>query len=71
MPVSELDEWSVGRMAALFSPREAAQIKYQVHMLRCLDSKGARYMDRVTADDGGHRWFTYCLDAVARRELAE
>jgi hypothetical protein len=23
-------------------------------------------LDRLLAEDAGHRWFTYCLDAVAR-----
>ena len=53
---------------AIFTPQQAARIKADVFMLRCAaDAESLRYSDRILDNDGGHRWFAYCLDIVARR----
>ena len=62
----DLSEWTVARMEALFTPQDAARIKYQVAALRlCTDPD--EHIDRLLRDDPGHQMFVYCMDAVARR----
>ena len=61
------DGITVEVMARRLTPREAAHVKYMTYMLRCAtDEESLRLAERVT--DPGHRWFCYCLDAIARRE---
>jgi hypothetical protein len=63
----DIDHWTVEKMAAFFTPREAAKIKYQVAFFHSLDPEGARHSEELSKNSPGHRMFVYCLDAVARR----
>jgi hypothetical protein len=68
----DLAQWTVARMAAWLSPRQAAKVKAMTALLNLIeagaimDEHTAR-INQVIRDDPGHRMFTYCLDAVARR----
>jgi len=61
-----LSAWTVARMEALFTPQEAAAIKYKTAMLRSCAEPDA-HLDALLDNDPGHRMFVFCLDAVARR----
>jgi hypothetical protein len=61
----DLSQWTVARMAELFTPQRAAHIKYMTAMLRCASEPDPR-LDALVDGDPGHRMFVYCLDAVAR-----
>jgi hypothetical protein len=68
------DDWTdgitVAAIAAQLSPQQAARVKYQVLALRaCTDAGSLEYSDRVIGNDPGHRWFCFCLDVTARREV--
>jgi hypothetical protein len=65
------DDWTDGitiaALAARFTPRQAARIKANVLVLRShTDRESLEYWDPVFDNDPGHRWFCFCLDAVAR-----
>lgn len=60
---------TIARMAATLTPKRAARVKYRVLMFRSMDPEGARLIDPVLENDPGHRWFCFCLDAVARQEV--
>jgi hypothetical protein len=63
------DGITVEIMAKNFTPKQAAHIKYKVLAIRAVtDKESLEYSDRVIGNDPGHRWFCFCLDAVARRE---
>jgi hypothetical protein len=58
--------WTVDRMAAAFTPQQAARIKHQAISLRLCCQPDA-HIDEMMRNDAGHQWFLFCLDAVARR----
>jgi hypothetical protein len=62
----DLSLLTVARMNGLFTPQQAARIKYRVAMLR-LATVPDEHADALMNNDSGHRMFVYCLDAVARR----
>lgn len=69
----DLSQWTVARMAAWLTPRQAAHVKYMAAMLRegsVIDEHSAR-IDAVINGNPGHRMFMYCLDAVAREARDE
>lgn len=59
---------SVAQTEALFTPKQAARVKYRALLFRLAGPEGARQLSRLTSEDPRHRWFMFCLDAVARRE---
>jgi hypothetical protein len=63
-------EWmTIDRMAAILTPQQAAHVLARTSMLR-LASVQDEYtdrLDRMLAENPGHRMFEYCLRAVARR----
>jgi hypothetical protein len=68
--IEDPSEWmTIDRMAAAFTPQQAAHILAQTSMAR-LASVRDEYtdrLDRLLSEDPGHRMFEYCLRAVARR----
>lgn len=64
------DDWtngiSVTQMARQFTPKQAARIKYRALLFRSMDPEPR--LDALLDSDPGHRWFCFCLDAVARME---
>ncbi len=62
----DLSGWTVARMESLFTPLEAAAIKYKTAMLRSCTEPDP-HIDALLDNDPGHRMFVFCLDAVARR----
>jgi hypothetical protein len=66
----DLSGWTVARMEARFTPKQAARIKWQVAALRLCTEPDA-HLDALTDGDPGHRMFVYCMDAVARRAHTE
>ena len=66
----DLSGWTVARMEALFTPQQAARIKWQVAALRLCTEPDA-HLDALMDGDPGHRMFVYCMDAVARRAPTE
>jgi hypothetical protein len=66
----DLSQWTVARMEALFTPKQAAAIKYKTAVLRSCTEPDPR-IDALIDNDPGHRMFMFCLDAVARRAGAE
>lgn len=65
----ELDPRLPAVMRERFTPKQAAHVKWQVLALRqCTDAESLRLTDHIFENDPGHRWFTQCLDAVARLE---
>ena len=65
----DLSQWSVARMASLFTPRQAAKILAQSLALQLMVERDehTERLDRELRWDAGHQWFLYCLTAVARR----
>lgn len=60
--------WTIERMAAVFTPKAAARIKYRAIVMHlAADPESRSYADRLMREDAGHQWFCFCLDAVARR----
>ena len=52
---------SIAQMAREFTPKQAARVKYHALLFRDPDD--------LLRDNPGHRWFCFCLDAVARMEV--
>ena len=48
-----------------FTQQKAVWVKWQTLSLR-LCTVPDDHLDKLTAEDGGHRWFCYVLDAAAR-----
>jgi hypothetical protein len=66
-----VSDWTNGITIALMSrrltPKQAARVKYRVLALRAC-AEPDPHVDALFDNDPGHRWFCFCLDAVARRE---
>jgi hypothetical protein len=67
--VPELMPRSIADLAAWLTPKEAAHVKYMVAMLRAasVQDEHTRRLDEMMHNDAEHRWFCFCLDAIARR----
>lgn len=61
-------EWTVARIAGLFTPKRAAGIRARAAAIR-LGAEPNPRIDALIANDPGHRMFVYCPDAVARRAV--
>jgi hypothetical protein len=63
-------DWTNGITIELMSrrltPRQAAKVKYRAMIFRDMDPDPR--IDALIDGDPGHRWFCFCLDAVARQE---
>lgn len=58
---------SVEQMSRQFTPKQAARVKYRTLLFRDTRHQDPE-IDLLFDNDPGHRWFLFCLDAVARRE---
>ena len=61
---------TIAVMAANLTPRQAARVKYMELALRSCYEPDPR-IDALLANNIGHRWFCFCLDAVARQEVTD
>lgn len=59
---------SVALMARRLTPEQAARVKYRALLFSSMDP--SPHIDELLRNDPVHRWFCFCLDAVARREVA-
>jgi hypothetical protein len=57
---------SVAQMAARFTPGQAARLKYQALIFR--PASPSPQFDALVDGNRAHRWYCFCLDAVARLE---
>ena len=57
---------TIAMMAERLTPRQAARVKYQALIFAAMDPSPR--IDELLANNAGHRWFCFCLDAVARLE---
>jgi hypothetical protein len=60
------DGISVAVMARRLTPKQASRVKYRALLFGSADPNPR--LDDLLRDDPGHRWFMYCLDAMARQE---
>lgn len=58
---------SVAQMSRQLTPRQAARVKYRVALFSSMDP--SPHIDELLRNDPVHRWFCFCLDAVARQEV--
>lgn len=69
--VSATGDWTngitIGLMARRLTPKQAARVKYRALLFRSMDPSPR--IDALVDSDPGHRWFCFCLDAVARQEV--
>jgi hypothetical protein len=65
----ELQPSSPAAMAAILTPKQAAHVNYMVLMLRAasVQDEHTRRSDEMLHNDAEHRWFCFCLDAIARQ----
>jgi hypothetical protein len=57
---------TVAQMAGRLTPREAARVKYRAMLFRPVVR--SPQLDALVDGNAAHRWFCFCLDAVARTE---
>lgn len=55
---------------ARLGPQGAAHVNYMALLMRECTEPDPR-IDKLINDDPGHRWFCYCLSAIARSDTRE
>lgn len=60
---------TIAVMAQRLTPAQAARVKRMEFVLRSFAEPDPQ-IDQLLANDIGHQWFCFCLDAVARQEAA-
>jgi hypothetical protein len=57
---------SIALMGRRLTPKQAARVKYRAMIFRDMDP--SPHLDQLLDSNHSHRWFCFCLDAVARQE---